>query len=73
MIGVFLENLWVPSIQGADQDNPDKFDSPLHPVMVVIPEHRLTLTTWWIKNYHKMKYLSDKSSDEPRHTLLSTI
>jgi hypothetical protein len=33
---IFHENLWVPSIQGADQDNPDKFDSPLHPLMAVI-------------------------------------
>jgi ribonuclease HI len=39
---VFLENLLVPSIQGADPKNPDKYGSPLHTVVAVIPNWTLT-------------------------------
>ena len=49
-VGIFLENLWVPYIQGADQENHDKYDSPLHPVMAMIPS--------WTQPY--IDYLVDK-------------
>lgn len=48
--GVFLDNLWIPLIQDADPENPDKFNSPLQIVMAVIPS--------WTQSY--INYLVDK-------------
>ena len=36
--GIFLEQLHVPSIKGADPENPKKADSQVNPVMVDKPE-----------------------------------
>ena len=41
--GVFLEQLHVPSVKGADPENPEKVDSPVNAVMVDKPE--------WTKPY----------------------
>ena len=47
--GVFLEHLYVPSVKGADPENPDHVDSPVNAVMMVSPE--------WTKPF--MDYLID--------------
>ena len=46
---VFLEHLYVPSVRGADPENPDHVDSPVNAVMTVSPE--------WTKPF--MDYLID--------------
>src|SRR3954468_3872256 len=35
--GVFLEHLWVASVKGADEENPDMAVSPAKDVMVITP------------------------------------
>ena len=49
--GVFLEHLRVPSVQGADPENPERANSSVHAIMVVIPP--------WTKPY--LEYLKDKT------------